>query len=70
MTTPPREQKTEKLADILLDVKMSATNALSEMWLSEPEEYTDKQRYDFCVEALKVIQARAMDAIERHKLNG
>jgi hypothetical protein len=61
------EPKTERLGDILLDIKMSATNALAEMWLSEPEEYTDKQRYDLLVEAIKIIQKRAMDAIERHK---
>jgi hypothetical protein len=65
--TVSTKQNTEPLADILLDIKMSASNALAEMWLSEPDEYTDRQRCDFLVEALKIIQRRAMDAIERNR---
>ena len=56
---------TEKISDILSDIKSSATNALAEMWLSEPDEYTDKERCDFLVEAMKIIQRRALDAIAR-----
>lgn len=50
------KSEVEQLRKVIIDMKMSATNALAEAWL-DPRP-SKEEAYYFLVEALKIIQAR------------